>query len=224
MRTALHTQMFRQLAAPLLVCAVALLCSCASKSEKEASALYKAAQLQFERGEYDQVINNVTKALELTHDGKSTFTISFSFYNGQIHMLRAKAYEALGKMNEAISDYQTATTRGTEFLSSHGLNSDPKPGAKANWFRTLSGFFNSLGIAYAKTGSYAEAIGAFETAIGAAGGSVSRVGVTDQLVGTIFGGEGGKRQEFANAVGAYCYNLGLMQEKLGRSKIGRAHV
>ena len=74
-----------------------------------------------------------------------------------------------------------------------------------------------MGVAYAKTGRHQEAFEAFEKAIGASGGSVTRVGVTDQLVGTIFGGESGKRQAFAKVVGAYCYNVGLMKQKLGRS-------
>lgn len=211
------TQMRRHGASLLLVAPLALLCSCASKSEKEATALYHAAQAQFGRGEFDQTIENVTKALELTNDGASTFTISFSFYNGTIHLLRARAYDALAKQEEAIADYRTATSRGTNFLSSHGLNSDPDPGAKADWFRTLSGFYNSLGIACAKAGKYEDALEAFERAIGAASGSVNRVDAIDQVVGTLFGGEAGKRQAFSKVVGAYCYNVGLMHEKLGRS-------
>lgn len=123
----------------------------------------------------------------------------------------------MGKLEEAIADYQIATTRGTKYLSSTCLTSDPSPGAKAEWFRTSSRFHNCLGIAYAKAGKYEDALVEFEKAIGAAGGSVKGVGVIDQVVGTILGEESEKRQEFAKVVGAYCYNVGIMEEKLGRS-------
>ncbi len=39
----------------------------------------------------------------------------------------------------------------------------------------------------------------------------------DQLVGSVFGGEVDKRQAFAKVLGAYCYNAGLMEQKLGYS-------
>lgn len=120
-------------------------------------------------------------------------------------------------MQEALADYRTATTLGVKFLSSKGLTTNPSPGAKADWLRTLSGFHNSLGIVYAKTSRYEDALAEFRSAIGAAASSVNRVGLTDQVVATVFGGETGKRREFAKTVGAYYFNVSIMEEKLGRS-------
>lgn len=97
----------------------------------------------------------------------------------------------MGKLDEAISDYQAAITRGTEYVSSSALNSNPEPGAKAEWFRTFSRYYNSLGIAYAKAGKYEDALAQFKNAVEVAGHSVNKVGLTDQLVGTVFGGETG---------------------------------
>ena len=184
-----------------------------SKSEKEARRLYEEAQSHFKNEEYEQTITNVTKALELTNEGKASFTISYSFYNGNIHYLRAQAYEALGKIEDAIVDYNTATTRGTKFLS----KSRPIPGAKAESFRTLSLFHNSLGIAYAKVDQFEDALAEFEKAIGAALGSVSGIGAYELLLASLLEGEIGKRQEFTKIIGAYCYNVYLMEQKLGRN-------
>lgn len=170
--------------------------------------LYQQAESHFAKGEYDDVVNKTTQALDLTKgEGDAT---------GKYWLLRAQAYVATNRIDEAITDYQKAIKRGIEYSSSYALLSDPKPGAKAEWFRTFSRYFNHLGIAYAKAGKYEDALVQFRNAIEVAGESVGRVDLTDQLVGEVFGGEVGKRQEFTKTVGAYCYNAGMMEEKLGQ--------
>ena len=190
-----------------------VLCSC---SNPEAD-LYLEAESYFNKGQFHKAIFKTTRALEVTDGGKWNSWGSTYLLRGSIWLLRARAYEAMGKLDEAIADYKAAIARGNEYTTSAVLSSDPKPGAKAEWFRTFSRYYNFLGIAYAKAGNYDEALASFKTAVAAAGGSVNRVATIDKLVGAVFGGEADKRQAFAEVVGSYCYNAGLMEEKLGRS-------
>ena len=197
----------------LLVSLAIMLCSC-SNPEVD---LYREAESHFKKGEYDQAIHKTTRALEVTNGGKWNTWGSVYLLDGSIWLLRARSYVAMGKLDEAISDYKAAISRGNEYVSSTALSSNPKPGAKAEWYRTFSQYFNFLGIAYAKAEKFEDALAQFKLAVDVAGRSVNKVGLTDQLVGNVFGGETGKRKEFAKTVGAYCYNAGLIEEKLGRT-------
>jgi tetratricopeptide (TPR) repeat protein len=203
---------------------------------------YSKGLTYWEKGEYQKGIEEFSKSIEANPKFVSSYFFRGSSYfklrnyeaaakdlsagfilddtwdnkGGWTH-LRGQAYEALGRLQEAIADYRTAIARGRKYTTSATLSSNPRPGAKAEWFRELSSFHNSLGIVYAKAGKYEDALLEFREAIGVAGSSVNKVGLTDKLVAKVFAGETGKRKEFAKAVGAYCYNIGVMEEKLGRS-------
>ena len=200
--------MKRKIYSVALLAGSLLLTSCLSKQEKLAMQLARDAEAAFGRQQFSQVVSNITTALTLDPEGSPEGTWTF---------LRGQAYEATGQYEYAVRDFETSVSLGTKWLSSYTLNSNPEPGAKADWFRTLSRYHNALGRALAKSGKYEQALGAFGNAISVAGNSVNKVGLTDQVVGNVFGGEKGKHRDFGRVVGAFYYNAGLMEEKLGRS-------
>jgi tetratricopeptide (TPR) repeat protein len=209
-------------AALLGLAIAAILLTGGSKSEKEAYRLCEEARAHFEKDEYEPTIAKVSRALELTGGGKQTFTVNASLYDGSAWHLRGQAREALGHSELALADYRTAVTQGVAYLKSYVFNSDPNPGGKAEWFRTLSRFHNSLGRVYAAAGLNEDALGEFKEAIGAALGTVERVDVTDRLLADAFTGEAGKRRAFAKVAGAYYYNVAQIEERLGISSSARS--
>ncbi|HOV32532.1 MAG TPA: hypothetical protein PLX23_04135 [Candidatus Hydrogenedens sp.] len=106
-----------------------LLASCASESEKKASALYKRAQTDFANRDYEKVVSGLTEALSLAGDYWVPFT------DGSVHFLRGQANDALGRSDAAIVDYTEAINRGNNYLTSWDLNSNPKPYAKNKFMR-----------------------------------------------------------------------------------------
>ena len=122
---------------------VVLLASCASKSEKKASTLYKSAQTDFANMKYEKVVSDLTEALSLAGDHLVSFT------DGSVHFLRGQANDALGRHDAALADYTEAINRGNNHLTSCVLNSDPKPYAKNKFMRNqLSRYYEARAKVY----------------------------------------------------------------------------
>jgi len=124
---------------------ILMLCSCASESDKEAYALYEKAQAEFNSGNFEKVISDLTKAISLTDDQYISFT------DGSVYFLRGRANDALDKHDATIVDYTKAIEQGNKHLSSYVLNSDPKPYAKNIFMKNnLSRYYKTRGELYRK--------------------------------------------------------------------------
>ena len=179
---------------------VLILFSCVSKSEREANKLYDEAQLHFKKGEYDLVILKISNALDLVGDRK---TGTKTFNNGSVFFLRGKAYEVQNNFKKAIPDYKNAIAKGKKYANSYALSSNPKPMAIPEFLQRLGIYFSSLGKSYAMIGEFEKAYDAYLSAINAAYQGINR-------------SRGFKfRNECLSYVGAYYYNIGLLQERLG---------
>ncbi|MCR4319135.1 MAG: hypothetical protein NUV74_02215 [Candidatus Brocadiaceae bacterium] len=93
---------------------VSLFCSCSSKTELEANRLYEDAKKSFENKEYDMVVLNLSKSLELMF-GKKPKTQPFA--DGTVRSLRGFAYAELNRKTEAIDDYTAAIKQGDDYLN-----------------------------------------------------------------------------------------------------------
>lgn len=123
---------------------------CKSASQKEADNHIQKAEHFFKNKQYEKVIVEITKALELTNDGESTMSANNNFA-GNWTFLRGQSYLALGKVEEAIADFSKSILNGNEYLNSYTLNSNPKPYAKNEFLRyKLAVYYKARGDIYAK--------------------------------------------------------------------------
>lgn len=200
----------------LLIFIFTLLASCTIQSRKEASLLYSQAKEFFENGDFDSTIFKLSKALEVIKDNDSVFSNSLDFYNGKVFHLRGQAFESMERLDEATSDYLTASERGTLYFNSDDVLHDNSKISKSELALTVSGFYNSLGRVYYKSGKYEDALAEFEKAIRISMGGLSGTDLNDRLIEDYFKSVPAPDQPVAKVAGAYYYNFCLIEEKLER--------
>lgn len=135
---------------------------------EDAAAYFNRAQESYTRRDYEQTLNDYTKAIELNYDplGEAYYNRGFVYYAqrdylpavkdftqaielereplNQIYYNRGNAHYYLGNNDQAIEDYSRAID----------LNHDP-----------LSWLYNSRGLAYRKIGEFERAIEDYSQAI-----------------------------------------------------------
>lgn len=196
--------------------AVALF-GCSNQAQNEASQLVKSARTDYQRGEYEKVIDKITRALNLTNGGEWTFSASNNF-SGEWTYLRGKSYFALGANNKALGDFTTSVATGKEYINSHTYASNPFPGKNQEWERTFGEYFSSLAQTQTILGQCNAALDNYTAAINVGYRNLFPKGISKQIdsaIATVFADENAQRKNYARSIGAFSYNRGILNRALG---------
>lgn len=140
------------------------LVSCSSREQKEADECYWRAIKAIKEEKHEQVIAELTRALQLTNDGKPTLHANNN-QDGNWTMWRARAYEKLGCFEEAISDYSKSIELAMSYLHSTHCAATPELYYKEKCMRKFSGYYEERANAYLKVMNMKAAVTDYKQAV-----------------------------------------------------------